>query len=88
MHDRVNIGLGIGLQKHPSFLGLLITNVEPIVVTRMIDLAIFDNIIRVNKVARFEISIWLDCSRRTKCQRPVFDRSSDRFPETMTGGSN
>ena len=62
---------------------LLIADVEPIIVGRVVDLTILDYIVGIDEIAGLEVSIGLDCSWRAECQRPVFDRPTQRLPEAV-----
>lgn len=62
---------------------LLIADVKPIEVIGMVDLTILDYVVWIDKITGFEVSIGLDCSWRAECQRPVFNGSTQRLPETM-----
>lgn len=70
------------MPEYPSFVGLLISDVVPILSWLAVDLAVLDNVVVIYKVGSLEV-VRTDRSRIAKSKRPVSHGSRDRLPYTV-----
>lgn len=84
---RSRVRISVTLQKYPRLIRALTTAPPPLQSFAPIQLSILNHIIRINEVARFQVSLRVNGMRVAKSKWPVFHRATQWFPETMTLGS-
>jgi hypothetical protein len=72
--------LRVRLQEYPSLVRHLIANVEPFLLVGMIDLHVFDNVVRVDEVAWLQVFDRINGLCGAQSKRPVFHWPIDRLP--------
>lgn len=74
--------LRVGLKKNPCFVVRLLANIVPFLIMVPMYSVCFDVSVVTYEIASLEIIRFVDRSQGTKPERPVYDRTIQRLPDT------